>query len=69
VELVGTQMTVLLVQKVKAAMRREFRELRYFTDSTTILLQYVRLESSHSRLEYRFDRPYPDPLFYLTGLW
>jgi hypothetical protein len=37
VELVGSQMAVRLAQKVKAAIRGGFSEVRYFTDSTAVL--------------------------------
>jgi hypothetical protein len=37
VELVGSLMAVRLTQKVKAAMRGTFEEVKYFSDSTAVL--------------------------------
>jgi hypothetical protein len=37
VTMVGSQMAVRLVQKVKSAIREGFSEVKYFTDSTTVL--------------------------------
>jgi hypothetical protein len=37
VRLVGSQMAVRLAQKVKSAIREGFSEVKYFTDSTTVL--------------------------------